>query len=102
MLDPSLIVDAFRVAIADIPTVVKIMGSADRIVAHHYLFGLETRLDNAIARILSPGMLIVWAGTVGGNFNGQEIWKHKIGVYARAGNQSGNVDPQSYERLWWA
>jgi hypothetical protein len=49
----------------------------------------------------APSILVAWEGTQGGNFNGYQIWKHRIAVYLRMANAAGNTDPVGYEDLWW-
>jgi hypothetical protein len=49
----------------------------------------------------APSVLVTWEGTLGGNFNGYAIWKHRIAVYLRMGNMAGSNDPVGYEDLWW-
>ena len=48
-----------------------------RIAAFHYRLGQEYRLAERIYKMPAPSMLVAWDGTLGGNFNGQTIWKHR-------------------------
>jgi len=71
-----------------------------RISAFHYRLGAEHRLAEAIYKMPAPSILVAWEGTLGGNFSGYQIWKHRIAVYLRMGNMAGNLEPVGYEDLW--
>jgi hypothetical protein len=72
-----------------------------RISAFHYRLGQEHRLAERIYKMPAPSMLVAWDGTMGGNFDGQTIWKHRFNVYFRMGNAAGVENPVGYEDLWW-
>jgi len=107
MLNPKLITDAVVAVLCEIPELATAMtvttgGNADlRITAFHYRAGAENRLAEAIYKMPAPSIRVAWEGTQGGDFNGYQVWKHRIAVYLRMGNMAGNVDPVGYEDLWW-
>ncbi len=107
MLNPRPIVDALVSTMRLIPDLAAAMTVIDsgnpicRISAFHYLLGQEHRLAEAIYKMPAPSMLVAWDGTLGGNFDGQTIWKHRFNVYFRMGNAAGLPDPLGYEDLWW-
>jgi hypothetical protein len=108
MLNPAPILDAIAAALQAIPDLAAAMAASDangqevvRINAFHFRLGAEHRLAEAIYKMQAPSMLVSWAGTQGGNFDGQTIWKHRFNVYFRMGNAAGLADPVGYEDLWW-
>jgi hypothetical protein len=108
MLNPRDITDAvarFLQAIPDLAAAMTVTTGAGstmvRITPFHYRLGQEFRLAEAIYKMPAPSVLVAWEGTMGGNFNGASIWKHRIAVYLRMGNVAGNPDPLGYEDLWW-
>ncbi len=108
MLNPAPITDAIVGVLQSIPelaaamTVMDANGNANcRISAFHFRLGQEHRLAETIYKMPAPSMLVAWEGTLGGNFNGQTIWKHRFSVCFRMGNAAGLTDPVGYEDLWW-
>ena len=108
MLNAAPITDSIAAVLQSIPALAAAMTVLDanqnpvcRINAFHYRLGAEYRLAEAIYKMPAPSMLIAWDGTLGGNFNGQTIWKHRFNVYFRMGNAAGLTDPVGYEDLWW-
>lgn len=102
MINPSTLTDAVVAALQGIPDLVAAMhDDPTRIYAYHYLYGEESKFDLALNEIKPPSILVAWEGTLGGNFNGYTIWKHRIGCYVRSSNMA-NVDvPTSYEYLFY-
>jgi hypothetical protein len=106
MLNPRLITDAVTAVLAAIPDLAAAMTVTEdgnpivRINAFHYRLGAEDRLARAIYTMPTPSILVAWEGTLGGNFNGYQIWKHRIALYLRMGNMAGNPSPMGYEDLW--
>ena len=108
MLNPAQITDATVSVLQSIPELAAAMtvaaGSGNatcRINAFHYRLGAEHRLAEAVYKMPAPSILVAWEGTQGGNFNGYQIWKHRIAVYLRMGNMAGSSTPVGYEDLWW-
>jgi hypothetical protein len=99
MLNPAPITDAIATALLSIPDLSTAMDG--RINAFHYRLGQEHRLAERIYKMPAPSMLVAWDGTLGGNFDGQTIWKHRFNVYFRMGNAAGVENPVGYEDLWW-
>ena len=96
MLNPSAMVDSIVTTLQAIPDLAAAMTVLDstgaptcRISAFHYRLGVEHRLAEAIFKMPAPSMLLAWDGTLGGNFDGQTIWKHRFSVYFRMGNAVG-------------
>jgi hypothetical protein len=107
MLNPAQVTDAVTLALQSIPELSAAMTVADssgnanlRISAFHFRLGAEHSLAEAVYKMPAPSILVAWEGTLGGNFNGYQIWKHRIAVYLRMANMAGNVDPVGYEDLW--
>ena len=108
MLNPGDVTDSVVNALQAIPDLAAAMTVVDsngnpsiRITAFHYLLGQDHRLAEAIERMPAPSILAAWEGTLGGNFNGYSVWKHRVVVYIRMGNAAGNLAPLGYEKLWW-
>lgn len=107
MLNPAKITDAVvdqLVKIPELATAMTVTAGANpavRITAYHYRLGAEHALREAVYKMPCPSILVAWEGTQGGNFNGYQIWKHRIAVYLRMGNAAGNTDPVGYADLWW-
>ena len=99
MLNPAPIADAIANVLLSIPDLTTAMDA--RISAFHYRLGQEHRLAERIYKMPAPSMLVAWDGTVGGNFDGQTIWKHRFNVYFRMGKVAGVENPVGYEDLWW-
>lgn len=102
MLKPSLVVDTVVSTLQTIPELVTAMaGDSTRIYAFHFRYGLEKSLTEALNQMIPPSTLVVWSGTIGGNFSGYQIWKHHIDIYFRAPN-TVNISPAiAYEDIWW-
>lgn len=107
MLNPSLITAAVAGILAKIPlfSAAMTVGTGQtaevRIADYHYLLGEEHRLAEAIYKGAAPSTLVVWEGTLGGNFNGYVVWKHRVAVYLRMANMAGATSAVGYEDLWW-
>lgn len=102
MIDPTTLTDAVVTTLQSIPDLVTAMnGDQNRIYAYHYLYGSDHRFAEALYKITPPSILVVWEGTLGGNFDGQTIWKHKIGCYMRTSNVANAETPTSYEHLFY-
>lgn len=101
MLKPSTIVDAVVTSLKTIPDLVTVITDSTRIYAFHFMYGKEASLAQAINRMLQPSVMVVWSGTMGGNFSGYQIWKHHIDIYFRTPN-TANMDPAiAYEDVFW-
>jgi len=102
MLNPRLITDAIVAALQTIPELVTAMaGDASRIVAYHYLFGADNRLDLAVNVMPAPSILVAFEATQPGNFSGSEIWRHHFQIYIRTGSAANFALPLSYEDIWF-
>jgi hypothetical protein len=106
VLNPNLIVQATTALLRAIPALATAMtgvgedGPEVRIFAHRFLPGQDLSLTEAIYKMPSPSILVAWEGTQGGNFSGYAMWKHRVGLYLRAGNAAGVIAPLGYEDLW--
>jgi len=108
MLNPAAMVDSIVTTLQAIPDLAAAMTVLDqsgspicRISAYHYRVGVEHRLAEAIFKMPEPSMMLAWEGTLGGNFDGQTMWKHRFSLYFRMGNAVGQTEPMGYEELWW-
>src|ERR1043166_5001035 len=108
MRNPSDIVDAVVEALQSIPDLVTAMGGADNIKAHHFLAGSASSLQEAIYSMTGPSTLVVWSGSLGGNYNAATLFKDKVDIYVRMANaavpvldDNGDpITPVGYEDLW--
>ncbi len=101
MLDAGPIADAIVAALQSIPDLVIAMGGdPGAIAAFHYLYGADHRLQEHVYQIAPPGILVAWKGTLGGNFDGQTVWKHRFDVYIRTANAALDPSTAGPERLW--
>jgi hypothetical protein len=101
MLDPSVLAGALVTTLQTIsPLVAMIGGKSANIQAHKYSYGVDFRLKEAIYKMVSGGILIAWRGTRGGNFTGQNIWKHSFRGVARLPNQAQAGSPVGLPDLW--
>ena len=110
MLNPEIIVEGVVSTIKTITPLVTLLGAdpapplRSRISGFLFLSGVENTLATTVYELQSPGILVCWAGTVGGKsvgFSGMEIWKHKIDIYLRAGNASSSPTPTGAGYMWW-
>jgi hypothetical protein len=102
MLKASLIVDTVVSTLQTIqPLVTAMNGDPTRIQAFHFMPGLEKSLAEAINTMLQPSILVTWAGTMGGNWDGQTIFKHHVDVYFRTPNTANMVPALAYEDCYW-
>lgn len=94
MLDGLNVVNAVVTAFQSIPTLVTAMdGSASRIASFHFLYGTDVPLRTAIARMLSPSVLIWWEGSRKGSLDGMSTWDHELGGAYRIANTAGEGPP---------
>jgi hypothetical protein len=102
MIDPATLTNAVVSALQGIPALVTAMGNdPSKIYAHHYLYGSEHKFQEALYKIVPPSILVVWEGTLGGNFDGMTMWKHRIACYLRTSNVANVQTPASYEHLFY-
>ena len=102
MLKSSLIVDTVVCTLQTIqPLVTAMNGDPTRIKAFHFMPGMDKSLAEAINTMLQPSILVTSTGTMGGNFDGQTIFKHPVDVYFRAPNTANMVPAIAYEDVWW-
>jgi hypothetical protein len=101
MLDPTLIGQALVSTLQNIPTLVAALGNQQsNVVLHQFVYGVELRLAETVYKLVPPKLLIAWDGTKGGNFSGQQIWKHSFRGFGRVANQAGASSPISLSDLW--
>lgn len=87
MLDPDVVLSEFVTALRSIPELVTQLGGDPTLISGHYfLTGAEFSLAMAIAKMPSPSILIAYLDLLGGNFDGNMIWKHRLEVYLRPKN----------------
>jgi hypothetical protein len=101
MLNSRNLVDAVVAALQSIPALVTaVAGDQSNIYAHHFFYGTDFSLNEAIYKMTSPSILVAWERTLGGNFDGMTEFKDLVCVYIRAANAAGQEAPLSYEDLW--
>jgi hypothetical protein len=102
MLNPATLTDAIVTAFQSIPELVTAMGGdPTAIYAHHFLNGVESTLTSSIYEMKSPSILVVYQGTLGGNFDGYTVFKHQVTVFVRSANVAQQSSPVGYETLVW-
>jgi hypothetical protein len=101
MLDPTLIGQALVSNLQNIPTLMAALGGNNaNVYLHLYAYGAEFRLMEAVYKMVPPQILIAWAGTEGGNFSGQQVWKHGFRGFARLANQAEASPAMGLGDLW--
>ncbi|HEY4359403.1 MAG TPA: hypothetical protein VGN17_00440 [Bryobacteraceae bacterium] len=101
MLKPSLVVNAVITTLQTIQPFVAAMNGAQNIKAHSFVNGQVVPIMTDIYEMTSPSCLVVYEGTLGGNFDGMTMWKHHLTVYLKAPNQATVQAPLGYEDLVW-
>lgn len=102
MLNPEVLADAIVAAWQSIPGLVAAMGGdRNNILAHKFYYGIENNLGKAVSELNPPAILVAWRGTMGGNFDGQTIWKHPFEVYIRTKNAASDQIPSGPGHVWW-
>lgn len=110
MLDPELIVTTVVTALRTLAPLNSLLGldSPDpaarrRISGFYFEGGTENTFSQVLYKIPQPGVLVLWKGTVAGNFDGQSVFKHQIEVYIRSGNMALPLSspPTGPAHLWW-
>jgi hypothetical protein len=53
-----------------------------------------------------PSILVAYDSLLGGNFNGESMWKHRLSIYFRSANRApgsfeGTKPPSTLPHLWW-
>lgn len=103
MLDGDLLVDAIVLALQSIPELVDAVNNQDKIYGHKYLYGKESRIDMALAKMEPPSILVAWEGVTGGNtdsYNKMVVWMHRFSLYIRTPNVAAAQEQISYAKMW--
>ncbi|HEY4360097.1 MAG TPA: hypothetical protein VGN17_03980 [Bryobacteraceae bacterium] len=101
MLKPSLVVNAVISTLQTIAPFVAAMNGPQNIKAHSFVNGQVVPIMTDIYEMTAPSCLVVYEGTLGGNFDGMTIWKHLLTIYLKAPNQATIQTPLGYEDLVW-
>lgn len=102
MLDPDLVLSSIVSAFQSIPSLVTEMGgSSSNISGHTFSYGEENSLVRSIFAMTSPSILIAYLDLLGGNFDGQTIWKHRLEAYIRPKNDASGSEGSSPPHIWW-
>lgn len=96
MLDPALVLSAVVAATRDIPLLISEIGSVEFITGHTFGFGEENSLARAIESMSDGSILWAYQDLLGGDFNGSEIWKHRLQVFIRPKNHGA-----APAHVWW-
>lgn len=89
MINPADLVAALVTALRDIPAYVTEMnGDASNIFAYEDQFPTTASVQQAIAKMTPPQTMVVFEGTSQGNFDRNEVWKHRISIIQRAYGKS--------------
>jgi hypothetical protein len=88
MVDPATLISALVTKLRLIPGVVTEMdGDATAVAAYEDTFPSATSLQNAIATMPSPGILVVWNGSGPAASGRGERWTHRFSLILRARNK---------------
>ena len=90
MLTSKAILDAIVLSLQSIPQLVAELGSPQAISAHYSYSGEENSLMRALAQMREPSMLAAYTDIMMGNYDGQTVFKHRVGLYVRARNAAAN------------
>jgi hypothetical protein len=107
MLDPDLVLSAVIEAFQSIPALVlQMAGDPDNIIGHTYAYGAENSLLKAVYEMVTPSVLVAYLDVLGGNFDGQTIWKHRLEAYIRPNNAGmseviSGVPVATPPHIWW-
>jgi len=101
MIDSAEIVNALVTLLRAIPDLVEAMGGdATKIYAYQDRYPQSISLETAKYQMPAPGIMVAWNGTAPGSFGGFEVWKHEISLCVRAGDDSGDLTPSGYYRIF--
>ena len=101
MIDPAAIIDALVTLLRDIPDLVTEVGEdPERIYAYHDQYPKRSSLALAIHQMPVPSIMAAWQGTAPGSFGGNDVWKHQVSLFLRAGETSDGDPPTAYYRLF--
>jgi hypothetical protein len=101
MIDPSALIDSLVDLLRDIHTLVLEVGDdPERIYAYHDQYPKKSSLALAIHQMPVPAIMAAWQGTVPGSFGGNDVWKHQVSLFLRAGETSDGDLPTAYYRLF--
>lgn len=101
MLNPETVTSTVVTALRTIAALVAAMnGDSSRIAGHYFLFGSENRLTETLYAMKPPSALVVYEAQIGGNWDGQTIFKHRLAVYIRSGNMANQGSPTGLWNLW--
>lgn len=101
MIDTSVLIDNLVAALRDIPELVSEMNAdPEHIYAYHDQYPKRSSLAYAIHQMPAPSIMVAWQGTTPGSFGGNDVWKHQITLYLRAGETAEGEPPTAYYRLF--
>ena len=101
MLNPDPVIDTIVQTLQSIPDVVALMGgNPQQIAAHHDFYGEDYRLAEALFKMRPPAVLVAYDGSLGGNFDGATVFKHRFLLYMRLANQADQPQPIGYGTMW--
>jgi hypothetical protein len=87
MVNPSVLsTNLVTLAKSNAPFVTAMGGSNSVITSYEDDFPAETSTLEAIAKLKSPGAMLMWRGTEPGNLSNREVFNHKFSFILRASN----------------
>src|SRR5262252_8918010 len=105
MLDPDLVMNSVLDSFRSIPQLVTEVGGAQNITGHYYYSGEENSLMKTLGQMRAPTILLAYLAMLGGNFDGQTMWKHQINLYVRPRNKASDAlngrNSASAPHLYW-
>jgi|SRR5579871_6569956 len=101
MLRASDLINTVITTLQSITDFVTAMNGAQNIKAHTFQDGIARSIIDDIYQMTSPSTLVVYEGTMGGNFDAKTLWKHMVTIYMKAANVATEQNPMGYEDLIW-
>jgi hypothetical protein len=102
MLSGQIILDKVVDALKSIQDVVTTMaGDPTRIYADHMIYGKDNPRKVEEYAMLRPGIHASYGGPMGGNYDGETMWKHNVELVCRMQNYASQVNVVTYAHLFW-
>jgi hypothetical protein len=101
LVDPAEIISALVDLLRDIPDLVEAVGGDEaKIYAYKDRYPKNVSLELAIYQMPAPGVMVAFQGTEPTASGGFQVWQHRISIFCRAGEDSGDDTPSGYYRLF--
>jgi hypothetical protein len=106
MLDPDVVLSSVISSLQSIPQLAAELGAptippTESITGHFFYSGEENSLARVLGMMKSPSITVAYLDYIGGNFDGQTVWKHRLNMYIRPRNKASNGGSASAQHMWW-